>query len=62
MQVWIGEKQCYYGPGVGTYEEPTGAADEIDVAGAWRTWSLLSAIFMGLVLFVNLMNALAGVC
>ena len=52
MQVWIGDKECYVAGGA-AYTVPAGVVTEVDVAAAWKTWSLCGAIFWGAVVLAN---------
>ena len=61
MNTWIGDKTCYYTSTTGASVETTGAADEMDVAEDWRTWSLWGAILFGVIIGANLVLGISGI-
>ena len=50
---WIGDKQCYVAEGVASTLS-SAVASEVDVAAAWKQWSLFGMIFWGLLIVAQI--------
>ena len=61
MTEWIGDKTCFYNEVEGVaYPIETGGAGEIDVAGTWKTYSLVGMIMWGVVILARICGLVAG--
>ena len=56
---WIGDRQCFVSNGA-AYNVATGVAGEVDVAMAWKEWSLYGMIFWGLAIVAQIIYVVAG--